>query len=183
MVLGFLGVRVSGWGSGCSGCSAGERRGGGGVLGGWGAGGEEEGVWGLGTKKKKKREGKNSSTNFFFRDTKIEERSSHVPKEGALCPPLTRPGQHVGHTRRPMWWVTSRLLHGWRSSNDDATAFAAAHPNMAPQRSLHACSARLLINGTSSRARALAKCLKNARVSLDHRPPTSTAGTCPLAKS
>ena len=125
--------------------------------------GERRGL-GFGNKKEKEKGGKKQFNEFFSETRRLRKEESVTCRKKAR---YARP-----YSARPA-----------RSSNDDATAFAAAQPNMAPQRSLHACSARLLINGTSSRARALANCLKNARVSLDHWPPTSTAGTGPLAKS
>ena len=87
---------------------------------------------------------------------------------------LTWPRPHVGgHTRRPMWWVTSRLLHGCGRGQATMTPLLSLlhTPTWRPNAT---STPRFLIHGTSSHAQALANRLKNARVSLDHRPPTST---------
>ena len=70
----------------------------------------------------------------------------------------------VGDLPSPPWlWK--------KSSNDDATAFAAAHPNMAPQRLLGPPSHQRHFLSRSSLGQLTRK------RSLDHRPPTSTART------
>ena len=68
------------------------------------------------------------------------------------------------------------------SSKDDAKARAAVHDRIPDQRMRHACSARRLIKRGSPRALAFAGRLRNLRVSSDHRPATSPAGTTSLAR-
>ena len=69
-----------------------------------------------------------------------------------------------------------------RSSRDMATARAAAHDKREPQRRRHACSTRFLSRNLSERALSWASRLRNDRVSVDHRPPTSTPSTISLAR-
>ena len=64
-----------------------------------------------------------------------------------------------------------------KSSNEAAKARAAAHAKIPPQRRRHACSTLFLQMCGSLLAFALARRLKNLRVSSDHRPPTSSAKT------
>ena len=105
----------------------------------------------------------------------------HKSSLSCFSPPLT-------HAASPqyLWSLTISCAAGvwpsppWlcgKSNKEDATALAAAHENIEPQRMRQACSARNLISGRSLRARALASWLKNALVSPDDLPPTSTAMT------
>ena len=61
-----------------------------------------------------------------------------------------------------------------------ATARAVAQDRREPQRRRHACSTRFLSRNLSERALPWASRLRNDRVSVDHRPPTSTPSwSCP----
>ena len=62
------------------------------------------------------------------------------------------------------------------------TARAATQDKREPQRRRHACSTRFLSRNLSERALSWASRLRNDRVSVDHRPPTSTPSTISLAR-
>ena len=63
-----------------------------------------------------------------------------------------------------------------------ATTRAAAQNKREPQRKRHACSTRFLSRNLSERALSWASRLRNDRVSVDHRPPTSTPSTISLTR-
>ena len=81
---------------------------------------------------------------------------------------------HVGSGRG----FTIRTACPWQLEQ----RLAAAHDSNEPHLSLHACSVRCRMRWVSPRAFALASCDKKLLVSVDHRPPTSTAITTSRAR-
>ena len=120
------------------------------------------------------------SRSFFFGRKEGTVNQSVQKSQHAIMEPGRRA---CGHPQPPMEGVwPSEPCAQRRPRSDVATAFAAAHDSMAPQRMRHACSARFCKTAVSCRALALANCDTNDLVSADQRPPTSMASTTNLAR-